>query len=207
MLNETVAGIIVLSGPSGCGKSTLINMLLKKNPELSFAVSHTTRPRRRGERNGKAYYFVSQAEFVKMKEENQFLEWAPVHSHYYGTSRQEVKRKSEQPGMLILDLDVQGARSMKKLFPRSILILVIPPSIQELKRRLIQRHDAQDQSEIDRRLSVARDELSQYGLYDFVVINEDKERAFSVLNCIYVALSHQISYYKDVIDQITESQK
>lgn len=198
---------MVVSGPSGCGKSTLIHMLLKKNPELFFAVSHTTRSRRHSERNGRDYYFVSEQEFFWMKEENQFLEWARVHSHHYGTSREEIRQKSEQNKMLILDLDVQGARSMKKIFPRAIFIFVIPPSIQELEKRLLNRQGKRDQSEINRRLSVARDELSQYELYNYVVINEHRESAFSALQCIYLALSHQTSRYKDVIDHIIGSQK
>lgn len=198
---------MVVSGPSGSGKSTLIARLLEKNPGLTFAVSHTTRSRRRAEQHGREYYFVDETEFNQMIAQNQFLEWARVHSHLYGTSFKEIKSKSEGEGMLVLDLDVQGARNIKIQFPRAVFVLIIPPSIGELKKRLLRRKNGQDHSEIDRRLSVACEELSHYSLYDYVVINDHIESAFSQLQCITVALTHQIGYYKDIIEQFIRSCK
>ena len=199
--------IVVISGPSGSGKSTLIHMLLQRNPEIYFSVSHTTRPRRKGEQNGRQYYFVSEPEFLNMRKENHFMEWARVHNHYYGTSHQEIKNKSEQDGMLILDLDVQGARNLKQIYPGAAFIFIVPPSLEVLKKRLVLRQGGRDQSEIKGRLAVARKELSQYGLYDFVVVNENLENAFSDLQCIYVALNHRLSHYRHIIEKIERSGK
>lgn len=194
--------IMVISGPSGSGKSTLINMLLKKYPEISFAVSHTTRPPRNGEAHGRQYYFVGEQEFRKMREQNQFLEWARVHNHYYGTSLKEIKSKLEAGGILVLDLDVQGARNLKEIFAQAVFILIVPPSLEELKKRLVRRHGGDDQREIEKRMSAARDELCRYGLYDFMVVNEQLETAFCRLDCIYVALNQRIGFNINIIEKM-----
>ena len=137
--------IIIISGPSGSGKSTLIHELLAEFPELYFSVSHTTRPMRKNEVPGKDYHFISEREFQKMLDSDQFVEWAEVHGHHYGTSWKEIRAKSGKGRTLVLDIDSQGARNIKRQFPEAMTIFVIPPSLAELKKRLRQARDEMDQ--------------------------------------------------------------
>jgi guanylate kinase len=191
--------LIVISGPSGSGKSTLIQMLLKMHPELPFSVSHTTRPRRKGETDGEDYFFVSKKDFTKMIDENSFLEWAEVHQHLYGSSWNEIEQKSKKEAPLILDLDIQGARNLKSRFPGAWYIFVVPPSFEELRKRLIKRHGKILSSENKRRLGTARDELAQFEMYDFIIVNDHKDRAFSALECIYRTFFQRMELNKNHI--------
>ena len=172
-------------------------MLLRKYPELLFSVSHTTRPVRKGETDGKDYFFVSKNDFEKMIDENSFLEWAEVHQHYYGSSWKEIERKSKKAATLILDLDSQGARNLKSRFSEAWYIFVIPPSLDELEKRLINRHGDILSSENKKRLDTARDELSQYDMYDFIIVNDIKDRAFSALESIYRAFCQRTGLNKN----------
>lgn len=189
--------LIVVSGPSGSGKSTLIHMLLQKYPALLFSVSHTTRPRREGEVDGKDYFFVSKNDFEKMINEGSFLEWAEVHHHFYGSSREEIERKSKGATTLILDLDIQGARNLKSRFPGAWYLFVVPPSLKELERRLIKRHGDILSSENKKRLVTARDELSQFNIYDFIIVNDNKAEAFTALESIYRAFGQRTELKKN----------
>jgi len=125
--------IIIISGPSGCGKSTLIHGLLGEFPELVFSVSHTTRPQRKNEVPGRDYHFISEGKFQKMIDRAQFVEWAQVHGHRYGTSWREIRAKSGKMRTLVLDIDVQGARNVKRQFRESMAVFVIPPTLAALK--------------------------------------------------------------------------
>ena len=136
--------IIIISGPSGCGKSTLIHELLAEFPELHFSVSHTTRPMRKNEVPGKDYHFISEREFQKMLDGDQFVEWAEVHGHRYGTSWKEIRAKSGKGRTLVLDIDSQGARNIKRQFPEAMAIFVVPPTLAALKKRLLQRQGKLD---------------------------------------------------------------
>ncbi|MBN2398922.1 MAG: guanylate kinase [Candidatus Aminicenantes bacterium] len=198
--------IIIISGPSGCGKSTMIHKLLAKYPELNFSVSHTTRPPRSVEIHGLDYYFVSQAVFVKMKKKSEFAEWAEVHGHYYGTSRREILKKSTKNRTLVLDLDVQGARNIKRQFPEAMTIFVIPPSLHELKKRLRNREKNWNQ-DIALRLQTALDELNEHELYEYVIVNRDLGQAFSELCCLYVAFCLQMNRHEDKIKKLIRGQK
>jgi guanylate kinase len=189
--------LIVVSGPSGSGKSTLIKMLLKKHPELLFSVSHTTRTKRDGEIDGKDYIFISKDDFEKMIKENSFLEWAEVHRHFYGSSWKEIERKSTQGASLILDLDIQGTRNLKSRFPGAWAIFIIPTSLEELEKRLIKRHGSILNSEYKNRLNRARKELSQFDIFDFIIINDKKSRAFSDLECVYRAFCQRTDVKKN----------
>ncbi len=133
--------IIIISGPSGCGKSTLIAMLLAEFPELQFSVSHTTRSPRPGEIDGKDYHFVPAGRFERLVEGGRFAEWAEVHGQRYGTSWKEIRAKSARGRTLVLDIDTQGARSIKKQFPEAVGIFVVPPTLAALKKRLRQRQE------------------------------------------------------------------
>ncbi len=183
--------IIVISGPSGSGKSTLIRRLLKKHPEIVFSTSHTTRTKRVREVEGRDYYFVSKKQFLEMADNGEFVEWAQVYENYYGTSYREIERKSRmsQKKFLVLDIDVQGAANLKNKYPDALFIFVVPPSLEELKRRLVGREKAVDR-QVQTRLKIAEDELKQYHVYDYIIINEHLEKAFYNLNAIFAAFKN-----------------
>ena len=183
--------IIVISGPSGSGKSTLIRFLLKDHSDIIFSVSHTTRPRRGKEVDGKHYHFVSHDQFRRMIDNNAFVEWAEVHNNYYGTGFAEIDDKLKNPGnrVLVLDLDVQGAKNIKEKFPEALLILVTPPTLKELETRLIRREKAVNR-QVEKRLQMAEEELKKYKLYDYIIINDNLEQAYSVLNAIFTAFKN-----------------
>jgi guanylate kinase len=173
--------IYVVSGPSGCGKSTLIKRVLARLDGVRFSVSHTTRARRRSEREGKDYYFVSPARFLRLVRRNAFVEWAVVHGAYYGTSRKELSRARSED--VVLDIDVQGAAQVKKKIRAAVFIFVLPPSYRELRRRIVGRaSDSAD--DIRKRLATARKEVRSYSAFDYVVINGALETAARELEAV-----------------------
>lgn len=177
--------IYVISGPSGCGKSTLIKNLMACLPGLLFSVSHTTRPRRPDEVEGQDYYFITREKFEEMKDGGAFLEWAEVHGHLYGTSREELDKKSRQ-GDLILDIDVQGAHQVKKKLDGARFVFVVPPSYPELEKRLKQRKTDRPE-EVSLRLRNARREILESSIFDYLVINGDLSQALEELKAIVLA--------------------
>jgi guanylate kinase len=168
--------VLIVSGPSGSGKSTLVQKILEL-PGTMLAVSSTTRPPRKTESNGKWYNFISEAEFRMMIERGEFLEYAQVFGkNWYGTPRKALNEALEQRKDLVLEIDVQGAQQVKEKMPGAVAIFVIPPSRQDLERRIRERGlDSED--EIRRRLDRARQEMLSYKSYDFAVVNDDLERA------------------------------
>lgn len=186
--------VIVISAPSGSGKTTICKHLLKFNPQLVFSVSYTTRPPRQGEVNGKDYFFVSEKKFIKMIKQKKFLEWAKVYNNYYGTSKQQVLKTINSGRDILLDIDVQGGKNIKKIFPDGIFIFVLPPSWKELKQRITLRgKDSPD--EIKKRLKNVNKELKYIKYYDYVVINDDLEKTVQTINQIITA-----NKYKSVLD-------
>ena len=174
--------IIVITGPSGCGKSTLANRVLAELENVEFSVSYTTRQKRSTEIEGKDYYFVSEDKFKRMIQEEKFVEWAIVHGNYYGTSKDELERKTKE-GDLLLDIDVQGAEQIRKGLKETIFIFILPPLFPELKRRLKER--GQDSLPIiQKRLEVAREEIKHWGEFDFVVINDELDKATEELKAV-----------------------
>jgi guanylate kinase len=200
--------LIVISGPSGCGKSTLIRRLLKTHRELLFSTSHTTRPRRGREVEARDYYFVSPEQFLEMKDNDEFVEWAEVYGNYYGTSHREIETKLRQGRnrSLVLDLDVQGAGNIKKIYPDALFVFVVPPSMEELERRLVGREKTMD-LHVQKRLEIARQELKEYPLYDYVIINKKLETAFYILNAIYTAHRNTTSRREWYIKNLLEGGK
>jgi len=198
--------IIIISGPSGCGKSTLIHELLAEFPELNFSVSHTTRPMRKNEVSGKDYHFISEREFQKMLGGDQFIEWAEVHGHHYGTSVKEVRAKSGKGRTLVLDIDSQGARNIKRQFPGAMAIFVVPPTLAALKKRLLLRQGKIDR-EARQRLGAALKELRAYELYDYAVVNDELAAALADLRCLVVAFRLQMPRQRDKIKQLLRGQK
>jgi guanylate kinase len=168
--------VLIVSGPSGSGKSTLVQKILEL-PGTMLAVSSTTRPPRKTESNGKWYNFISEAEFRIMIERGEFLEYAQVFGkNWYGTPRKALNEALEQKKDLVLEIDVQGALQVKEKMPGAVAVFVIPPSRQDLERRIRERGlDSED--EIRRRLDRARQEMLSYKSYDFAVVNDDLERA------------------------------
>jgi len=174
--------IFVISAPSGTGKTTLCEKLLKLLPDLKLSISHTTRKPRNGERNGIDYYFIDKETFKKMIDTDEFVEWAEVYGNFYGTSKKAINSLISNGYDILLDIDTQGAKNIKKLYPDSVLIFILPPYLDELERRLINRNE--DKNVIKLRLSKASQEISQYKSYDYVVINDNIEQASSNLLCI-----------------------
>jgi len=198
--------IIIISGPSGCGKSTLIRELLAEFSELNFSVSHTTRPMRKNEVPGKDYHFVGAGQFQKMLRGGQFVEWAEVHGHRYGTSWKEIRAKSGKGRTLVLDIDVQGARSIKRQFPEAMAIFVIPPTLAALKKRLRQR-ETHLNPEARQRLQAALNELRAYKLYDYVIVNDKLATAQADLRCLHAAFGLRMSRNQDKIKKLLRGQK
>jgi len=178
--------IMVLSSPSGGGKTTLARLLRKEIKELTYSVSTTTRPMRKGERNGIDYTFVSEKEFKKMIKKGEFVEWALVHGHYYGTPVKNIKDALKKGKDILLDLDVKGAKNLKKIFPEAILVFITVKSLKELKRRLILRRK-DDLKTIEMRLRNARKELKEIKRFDYLIINDNLKKAKAQLKAIYIA--------------------
>ncbi len=166
--------LYIVSAPSGAGKSSLINALLETNPtyDMKVSVSHTTRGMRPGEENGVHYNFVSVEEFTDLVEQNAFLEHAEVFSNYYGTSRPWIEQQLNKGIDVFLDIDWQGARQIRKLMPAAKSLFILPPSKEELERRLNTRGQDSD-TVIARRMEEARSEISHYNEYDYVIVNDD----------------------------------
>ena len=162
--------LFVLSGPSGVGKGTVIEKLKEQELEIEYSISVTTRSPREGENEGVDYFFVSDEEFQQMKENGEFLEWAQVHNNYYGTPKKYVCQKLEQGKNIILEIDIQGAKQIKKKFPRAVLIFLLPPSIEELEHRL-EKRNTENRNTKKLRLNNAQQELDKVIFYDYQVEN------------------------------------
>ncbi len=186
MLSRERGLLIVISAPSGTGKTTLTRMLLKEFPNIEFSISFTTRKPRPGEVNGKDYWFISREEFLKRIEEGDFLEWAEVYGNLYGTSKSQVLKALNEGKDVLLDIDTQGALQVKENFPEAVLIFILPPSLEELERRL--RNRGTDPEEvIEKRLKVAREEIKRAKFYDYIVVNDVLEVAYNKLKSIISA--------------------
>ncbi len=179
--------ILVLSGPSGCGKSSLVNEVLKVEKDIYFSISTTTREPRSGEQNGREYFFISKEEFEKDIGEGMFLEWAQVHGNYYGTSLKPVLHALEEGKLVIFDIDVQGHEIVRRKFDDiTTSVFITTPTSGELKNRLIKR--ATDSMEtINKRIENSRIEMQRIDEYDFVLINDDFEKALESFKAVVKA--------------------
>jgi guanylate kinase len=188
--------VFIISAPSGSGKSTLVNRVRPDIPKLTFSVSYTTRPPRGSERNGLEYYFVSRDEFERMIAKDEFLEHALVFGNYYGTARRFLREAESRGTDLLLDIDVQGAEQVKEKLPEAVSIFILPPSHDELKRRLERRTRAEEElrqektpadvlhATIQKRLDGARREIENYPKYDYILVNDRLEDSIEHLEAI-----------------------
>jgi guanylate kinase len=168
--------LFVITAPSGAGKSSLIDAVMADDPTLRLSISYTTRPPRPGEKHGREYHFVGEPEFLAMRDRGEFLESALVHGNHYGTSNKVIRDTLERGEDLILEIDWQGARQVRSLYPDCIGIFIHPPSIDELERRM--RSRGQDsEAVIRRRLENAREELAHAGEFKYAIINKDFDTA------------------------------
>jgi len=182
-MRVTRAFPIVVSGPSGVGKTTLVGGLIGRVPMLQRSVSATTRPLRGGEVQGQSYFFVGKEEFEKR---GKLIEWAKVHGHFYGTPRDFVEETLEKGIDVVLSIDVQGGREVKKSFPEAVMVFILPPSFEILEQRIMRR--AADLAEdIETRMANARDELRALPEYEYVVVNDELDRAIAALRAIVVS--------------------
>ncbi len=188
--------------PSGAGKSSLVAGLLERDKGIELSVSYTTRPPRDGEVNGREYHFVTREKFKELIDADEFLEHAEVYGNLYGTSRRWIESRRAQGAHVLLEIDWQGARSVKKIFPDMVYIYILPPSIEELHRRLINRGKDSAQV-IERRLSEAREDLKHVHKADYVIINEDFSVALDDLSAVtracQLTADRQISRHADLL--------
>jgi len=178
-----IGKIFVLSAPSGGGKTTLCNKLLETTPRLTRSVSVTTRPPRRGEVEGKDYFFVSRGTFERLRRQKGLLEWTEYAHSFYGTPLGPIQQFLKEGKDVILLLDVRGAREVKKRFRDAVTIFLLPPTFGDLKKRLAGRR-TEKKSELVKRLRIAEEEVTQADWYDYVVVNDDLNRALRTLKQI-----------------------
>ncbi len=191
--------LFIVSSPSGAGKSSLIQALLEKHNQdksLYLSISHTTRPMRPGEENGVHYHFVSKDEFQKLIDRNAFYEWAQVFDKFYGTSKELVQEALNKGQDVLLDIDWQGAQQLRKLEPSAKSIFILPPSLEELERRLNAR--GQDSQEVIKsRMQKAQREISHYKEYDYVILNDIFEESLDAFWSIITSYRHTKNYQED----------
>lgn len=184
--NKEKGSLFVVSAPSGTGKTTLCRKLCEIAPRLKYSVSFTTRARRKGERNNVHYTFVSEKRFKDMIKNGEFAEWAVVHGNFYGTSKKRLKELTSKGYDIILDIDVQGAMQLKRKIKDAVYVFILPPSMKVLEKRLRARM-SESETEMKGRLRNARNEISGYSNYDYVIINDDFKGAVREFESIITA--------------------
>ena len=194
--------LYVISGPSGSGKSTIIKLLRRNISGLGYSISHTSRRPRYNEHNGIDYHFVSRDTFSRMIEDVAFVEWAEVYNDFYGTSLSSLSSQLEQGFDVLMDLEGRGAKKIKERFQESILIFILPPSIKSLEKRLRERA-AEDENDIDTRMKKAVEELKNCAWYDYIIINDDLNKAVRQGESIIISercrASHMLPRLKDIL--------
>lgn len=180
--------LLIVSGPSGGGKSTFCSRILKDIPSLSLSISSTTRTPRKQEKNGEDYIFISKDQFLKSIEENQFAEWAVVHGNYYGTLKKTIETAFLRQQSLLLDLDIQGSRSLKKLYgPSCFRVFITPPNLQELEKRLRNR-GTDSESDIQKRLLQSEEELAVQSEFDITIVNDSLNESYEKFKSLCLSI-------------------
>ena len=176
---------IIVSSPSGAGKTTLVDAVLKNNKTVSRVITATTRAPRKGEKDGKDYHFWTIKQFEQAIKKGQMLEWAQVHTHYYGIPKKSVDNLLKKGICPILVIDVQGSRTVKNQYPEAVMVFIIPPSLKELKKRILGRND--NTQDIEIRLETAKKEMQELDRYDYALLNDDLKKAISDMAGIIAA--------------------
>lgn len=196
--------LLVVSGPSGAGKGTICKALLNKNDQIKLSVSATTRKPRNGEVHGVNYFFIEKEEFSKMVENGEFLEYAQIYDNFYGTPKAAIIECLEKGQDVILEIEMQGARQIKEVYPEGVFIFVLPPSLEELKSRIVGR-GTETQEEIEKRFSCAFEEINQIVNYDYFIVNEDIEKSVNDVEAIILSEKNKVTRYKNnIIDKFKE---
>lgn len=198
--------LLVLSGPSGSGKGTVSQAIMKENKEIVFSTSVTTRTPRPGEVNGENYFFVSKTKFEQMVEKDELLEHAFVHTNYYGTPKQFVFDQIENGEIVLLEIDVQGALQIKEKYKEAVFIFLIPPTMEELRNRLVKR-DTESEEEINTRFKNAFRELDFVGEYDYFVINDKVSQAVIDIENIIAAEKLRVKRHKDIKSEVLKEKE
>ena len=186
MITRKEGLVFVVSAPSGAGKTTLCKAITDSLGNLRHSISYTTRRARPGEKDGRDYFFVPEEKFRGMVRAGDFAEWAEVHSHLYGTSRQALDDLVANGIDVILDIDTQGAQQIKKTYKKAMFLFILPPSLAILEERLHNRR-SDDPEEIKKRMQRAREEIREYAMYDYIIVNRDFDRALGELRSIIIA--------------------
>lgn len=178
--------LIVVSGPSGCGKGTVIKTLLKKKENLWLSISCTSREKRKGEMDGKDYYFITKKEFEEKIENQEFIEYAKYSDHYYGTPKKYIEQHLNKGEDVILEIEIIGALKIKEILPDTLFIFILPPSMSELKKRLEGR-ETETKEKINQRFRRAYEEINAVNDYNYVVVNDDVDRAVEKIEAILIS--------------------
>ncbi len=186
MIRKRNGNLFIVSAPSGAGKTTLCLQLISQLPGIGHSVSYTTRPPRPGEVNDRDYTFVDEGEFRKMIEEDEFVEWAKVHSNLYGTSRKRLEEMMGKGLDMLLDIDTQGARHLRTSYENGVYIFILPPSLDVLRARLEGRM-SDSLEEIDLRMKRSVQEIEEYKNYDYVIVNDVFDEALTELKAVVIA--------------------
>lgn len=192
---------IVLAAPSGAGKTTLARALVERSEDVIFSLSATTRPPREGERHGADYEFVDEAGFDALIRDEALLEWAVVHGRRYGTLRRGMDEALAAGRTVVLDIDVQGARRVRRTLPDAVLVFVLPPSVGEMTRRLLERA-SETPEEMATRMRTARAELDAVADFDYIVVNDDFEQAMHRIDCIITAERGRVTRLQDLDERL-----
>lgn len=190
--------LIIISGTTCAGKGAVISALLQRNKNLVLSISYTSREMREGETNGKEYYFITKKEFEKKIENDEFLEYAFVHNmNYYGTPKAEIREKLDQGQDVLLEIEVQGAKKVKELFPETILIFIMAPSMEEVKRR-IKARGKENNEQIIKRFQTAYQEINEIPKYNYVVVNDEIEKAVSKIEAILLSEKCRVDRIEEI---------
>ena len=190
--------LLVVSGPSGAGKGTICKALLNKNDQIKLSVSATTRKPRTGEVDGVNYFFIEKEKFTQMIEEGEFLEYAQIYDNFYGTPKAAIMECLEKGQDVILEIEMQGASQIKEVCPDGVFIFVLPPSLEELKNRIVGR-GTETAEEIEKRFSCAFDEINKIVDYDYFIVNDDVEKSVKQVEGIILSEKNKVTRYKDSI--------
>ncbi|HEX5336944.1 MAG TPA: guanylate kinase [Gallionella sp.] len=197
--------LFIVSAPSGAGKTSLVHALLNVNPQIKLSISYTTRNPRPGERDGKDYHFVSRETFLDMTQRGEFLESAEVYGNLYGTSQTWISNEIASGQDILLEIDWQGAAQVRRLFPESVSIFILPPSLEALEQRLKGRGKDNDEV-IAKRMAAVREDVAHVAEFDYVIINDNLNEALRELNSVAITAklrcAKQLSRHQDLINQL-----